>query len=162
MLTARATGQSARFCGQRPGPKGQARQEPEHQVRPFPPHPHHPPPQGVADRLLCNSVLLELILPEAALFVKRREAPGAAGHGGSPPPASPLLGPSYQIVDAHPEVVRQLPRVFQVRKACASFIHLIVRFRNAQSLRNLHLCFTPFLPKSSDPLFQFELHTASS
>ena len=41
MLTARATGQSARFCGQYPGPKGQAYQKPEYHVQPLSPHPHH-------------------------------------------------------------------------------------------------------------------------
>ena len=57
MLTARATGQSARFCGEQY--HSQHREdhgEDSFQQLPFP-HPPHPLSGGVANRLLCNSAL---------------------------------------------------------------------------------------------------------
>ena len=61
-------------------------------------------------------------------FVARPRAMGAKFFFVRP---LPFIRPAHQIIDGHPEVVRQLPEIFGVRQAGPSFIGLIMRFRNS-------------------------------
>ena len=59
--------------------------------------------------------------------------------GDSPPVAAP-----HQIVQGHPEVVRQLPGVFQAGQMLSQLKKLIMPLTQSNSLSNLLLRFVAF------------------